>query len=146
MQMAQVRKRMENDGQFEDSNEAIAFSIHKPKKKKSSQKYSYNEMEEIQSTGVYLSQREVAKRINISPGSYIIRPTVYNSEGSLKFFLRIFIESESSQSNDNIQVKFLKTVKASEMFKNSRSFKGVKAFTVFDVLRLLQRLDIFENA
>ena len=113
MQTEQIRKRLDNKGIFESSNEAIAFSIHRPKKRKNDKKYSFNEMEEIQSTGVYLAQREVTKRIDLLAGSYIVRPSIFDPKSGLKFFLRVLIESGSSLGSDNIQVNFLKTEKVS---------------------------------
>ncbi len=70
LQTEQAQKRLETDGSYQNSNEAIYFSIYKiinPKddNKLSNKKYLDKDLREVANSDTYFYQREVSKRFEL---------------------------------------------------------------------------------
>ena len=127
MQTEQVRKRYETDGTHNESFEAIGFSVFKikqtPRQNKSlaaqqlassekwdttvhgiREKYSAKVLEPKFICYKYSYQREFVRRFDLEPGSYVIIPSAYVKDTQMKFFLRIFSQTEVLRTENLIQL------------------------------------------
>lgn len=71
MQTETVRKRVENNGQFEDSFEDLSFRIYSVKNEAElTQDFKYDPkmLTEVEKLPFYLASREVTKRFSLKPG------------------------------------------------------------------------------
>jgi hypothetical protein len=69
IQTEQTRKRLESDGKYQSSNEAISFRLYKVLKKPCcNSKYKKNDLKEIGDMGAYVKQREFSKKFTLLPG------------------------------------------------------------------------------
>lgn len=94
----QVKRRLERDGSYENSNEPLNCSVYKKKNGVGSKKkYIYSDLEEVYSGVFYLSQRELSFKLDLEPGEYVLIPSLFtkNLEGS--YLLRVFIEGGLSK-------------------------------------------------
>ena len=57
-----------------------------------------NQLNYIESNGLYGSRRSVTKRCRLPEGTYVIIPYTRNSDQAAKFLLRIFTEKEVDQT------------------------------------------------
>ena len=94
MQMDQIRRRLEFNNDYSDSNAPMAFSLFKVKNEFCTKvrKFSPKELTKIFNDSNYIGQREISKRFDLESGSYVLIPSLYEKE-ALKFFIRIFIET-----------------------------------------------------
>lgn len=129
MQTEQVRKRYETDGTHNESFEAIGFSLFKLKQSlrhsKSlvaqqltssgdtkwdttihgiRDKYSPKLLEPKFICYKYSYQREFVRRFDLEPGSYVIIPSAYVKDTQMRFFLRIFCQSEVLKNENLVQL------------------------------------------
>ena len=82
LQTEQAQKRLETDGSYQKSNEAIYFSIYKvinPKddNKSSNKKYLDKDLREVANSDTYFYQREVSKRFELPADEYVIIPSLF---------------------------------------------------------------------
>ena len=100
LQTESARKRLENDGTYEKSMEAISYkiySIRSGEKPDPNNKYSANSLEKIDQISSYYYQRDVTKRFELNPGTYVLIPSMFEKNKNMKFLLRYFYEAESSE-------------------------------------------------
>lgn len=115
MQKEQVRKRLETDGTFENSNEPIAFYVYKIKD--SSQILFCNQFDlsnirfnddlvvKVFSSGTYLYRRELTRFISLnSDACYLIVPSIFDKDVTMKYLLRIYF---SVESNSDLPIKII---------------------------------------
>lgn len=100
-QMDQIRKRMESDGSYENSNEPIAFTIFKildeslrPDEMSKHVNFDDTQVKKTASTGIYVYEREVNKVCSLSPGCYIVVPSTFERNVSMRFLVRIAHEEK----------------------------------------------------
>jgi hypothetical protein len=98
LQTEQAQKRLETDGSYQNSNEAIYFSIYKiinPKddNKISNKKYLDKDLREVANSDTYFYQREVSKRFELPADEYVIIPSLFKMNVKMKFVLRMYIET-----------------------------------------------------
>lgn len=120
MQCDQIRKRLESDdGGYENSVEPIGFSLfsilanndHLPRPfraRKLVAQVDSNSCQRIASSGIYLYKREINKKISLEPGSYVLVPSVFDKDVSLRYVLRVFYytpnDSEHRTKSSSISI------------------------------------------
>ena len=57
-------------------------------------KFYLNQLEYMESSGLYSPCRSTTKRCRLPAGAYVIIPSTYDSDEAAKFLLRIFSEKE----------------------------------------------------
>ena len=108
MQTEQVRRRLEFNNEYSDSNVPISFSVYRIKNEHSSlnsprdlKKYAKSDLVEVYYDSSYVGQREISKRLSLEPGGYVIMPSLFEKDVAMKFLLRIFIEGEELESTSS---------------------------------------------
>lgn len=71
IQTEQVRLRAETNGTYEFSNGPMSFRIYEVVQKTNRSKYAESQLNEVGNLGIYLGQKEVAKRFDLPPGGII---------------------------------------------------------------------------
>ena len=134
MQKYTREKRAENFGQ--PCEEFIQFRLYKVLNETYAQycaenniKLNESELERTGNSGNYINKREVTCRFRVSPGYYLIIPSLfeYNIEG--KFLLRVFTEKSIEDNNLHILFKEKKKSELSKQnfFDNHEIEKGFKS-------------------
>ncbi len=105
LQTEQAQKRLETDGSYQNSNEAIYFSIYKiinPKddNKLSNKKYLDKDLREVANSDTYFYQREVSKRFELPADEYVIIPSLFKMNVKMKFVLRMYIETSLADGTE----------------------------------------------
>lgn len=94
----QIKRRLERDGSYEQSNEPMNCSIYRKKDGVGSKKkYIYSDLEEIFSHYFYLSQREVSVKLDLEPGEYVVIPSLFTKDAEGSYILRVFLEGALSK-------------------------------------------------
>ena len=95
MQMDQVRRRLQFENNYADSNAPIAFSLFKIRSeyRAKNRKFAPNELTRIFNDSNYVGQREITKRFDLEPGSFVLIPSLYEKGEAMNFFIRVFIET-----------------------------------------------------
>jgi hypothetical protein len=111
MQTEAAKKRLDTDGSYEKSLEAICFkifSIRQGAKPDSNMRYNQQSLEIFEKVSSYYYQRDVTKRFELKPGTYVVVASLFEKNKSSKFLLRYFFETEGkfqlqqqSPSNQN---------------------------------------------
>ena len=82
------------------------------------QKFTDYELKKIGTSGPYLNQREVTKRFEFPPGTYVLIPSMYRKNKRMKFIQRIYVEggmdNEASKEPSSTDVKRQATKKPKE--------------------------------
>ena len=93
MQTEQVQRRVEFNNNFADSNVPIAFGLFKIKDDfhNKSRKFSQNELIKVFNDSNYVGHREISKRFDLEPGSYVLIPSIFEKDVAMKYFVRVFI-------------------------------------------------------
>jgi hypothetical protein len=58
------------------------------------QKFTDYELKKVGTSGAYLAQREVTKRVELPPGTYVIIPSLHKKNKRMKFVLRVYVEGD----------------------------------------------------
>jgi hypothetical protein len=121
LQTEQAQKRLETDGSYQNSNEAIYFSIYKvinPKddNKSSNKKYLDKDLREVANSDTYFYQREVSKRFELPADEYVIIPSLFKMNVKMKFVLRMYIETSLAD---------VKVTELNKNFKKKPQIQGV---------------------
>lgn len=107
MQTEQMRLKDKNGGIFEQSNEALGFSVYLivdtnqaivQKKINQGYKFKEQELDECCTSGAYRITREVSKRFLLGPGNYVIIPSLFDRDVPMKFLMRVFTKSNANSS------------------------------------------------
>ena len=105
MQTDQAKLRDETGGKYENSNEALGFSIYSIKNELSDnvitnqkEKFTESELVERFSSGNYICKREVSRKFEMPAGTYVIIPSVYQKDKQLSYLVRVFVEEEEGSS------------------------------------------------
>ena len=103
LQTEQTRKRRETNGTYESSFEAMlfsVFSVKRPKKNSDKSKYSDRELTPLESitsgssnSPTYEFARDFTRRYELTPGQYIVMPSLFEKDSQMKYLLRLFVES-----------------------------------------------------
>jgi hypothetical protein len=103
MQTETLRLR-EKSGQFSGSREALGIHVyqvtgenHHQSGVELTKRLNSSQMQYCEDSGVYLYQREISKRFDLTPGSYVIIPSCFKKDVAMKFHLRVFIEGEEER-------------------------------------------------
>lgn len=102
MQTETLRLR-EKTGHFSGSREALGIHVYKVTSEtyqsgvEMTKKLNSSQMQYCEDSGVYLYQREISKRFDLKPGSYVIIPSCFKKDVAMKFHLRVFIEGEEEK-------------------------------------------------
>lgn len=93
MQMGQIRRRIEFDNNFADSNAPISFSLFKVKQglQMKTRRFRQNELIKIFNDSNYVGQREISRAFSLEQGFYILIPSLYEKDVNMDFFIRVFI-------------------------------------------------------
>jgi hypothetical protein len=98
LMQTETLKLREQTGSYSGSREALGFYIYKIKDEKAvtdkSKPIDPDNLNFADSSGTYIYQREISKRCDLLPGSYVIVPSCFKKDVAMKFLLRIFIEGE----------------------------------------------------
>lgn len=141
MQIEQVRKRSETDGTYENSNEGISFSIFSITDKNvnvkliNNQKFTDFELKKVGTSGPYLNQREITKRFDYPPGTYVIIPSLNKKNKRMKFLLRVYIEggltAEKIKKNDLTKLNTGRNTSRKSSRKSARSQNNTETMGKF---------------
>ena len=85
-----------------------------------SQKFTDYELKKVGTSGPYLQQREVTRRFEFVPGTYVIIPSLLKKNKRMKFILRVYIEGglqEEDKQKKNATTTIYKLNKKEEKLK-----------------------------
>ena len=128
-------KLREQTGSYSNSRVSIGFYIYKIVDEKAvidkSKPIPPANLNFIDSSGNYLYQREVSKRCDLLPGSYVIVPSCFKQDISMKFLLRVFVEGESENAPNSIKLFDLNKDSNRSIEKNKNSKSEALALKLF---------------
>ncbi len=102
MQTETLRLR-EKTGNFMGSREALGIHVYALTEESNNsggeltKKLNSSQMKYCDDNGIYMYQREISKRFDLKPGSYVIIPSCFKKDVAMKFLLRVFIEGEEER-------------------------------------------------
>lgn len=120
MQKYTREKRTQNGGQI--SEDFIQFRVYRVRNAddvqkciQTGQKFTGQQLDRIGNSGDYINKREVVARFRLSPGFYIVVPSLFQLNNPGHFMLRVFTE-EFVDENDakNFILNETNVVKSSE--------------------------------
>ena len=93
------------------------------------QKFTDYELKKVGTSGAYLNQREVTKRVELTPGTYVIIPSLYKKNKRMKFILRVYVEGsavnkkEINDSQDVVNIEKRNIGTSKDLMKNKSVVK-----------------------
>lgn len=102
MQPYSARLRYENNGNFDNSFKPIKFHVFKVTDesnlydhKSRFKKFNENKLKPVDSSGPYVTQRDITKRFSLLPGHYVIIPSTLQHNNEINYLLRVFFDEYS---------------------------------------------------
>lgn len=133
MQTDSLRVR-EKIGKLKGSREALGIQIYRLK---NDLNLNESNLEFVANSGVYIFKREINKMFELNPAVYLVIPSCFKKDVSMKYLLRIFTRQEIKieQLNgkyQNVGIKLNLNSQKSQAMMNQKATKIVKKGYVTD--------------